>query len=517
MKKLMATLLALTLLATLTSCNSNNKKVIAGFLEKNEIEQVTLQDWRDSAENGNADNNYPADYEEIEYPSLNELLLALDNNKINFAVTTLNTGKYICDQNQALTYLKGDRRIFYKMAMLEENSALCNKINEAITEIKNSTALFDLMNSYITNYATAPSTTVKSNPDFPTYKVGVTGNVPPLDYITADGTPSGFNVAILNLIGEKIGANFEFVSVENNARTTALTTGIIDIIFCENVTEQSDLDEFLFDNKKLILTDYYYSDSAAFVTKDYPIDRIRDIYGIKETNITSFGDLKGKNVGVAAGSYDEQVAREKLPDSYIIPIPLQQLMYSWQTMLMNGTLDAVIEAKSTARNIKEITILDEILASSEKCMAIAKNRTSLQNDMNEVITKFEEDGTIDKLKNKWFNADDYSKVRIEADTDYECPNGVLKYLISSNCVPYEFYDSEWRGYDYELLLMVCKELGYGLELIPFTNDYATAIDAVANGDADIIAAILATEERAEKLLFIPERVNAEMVVCVYNK
>jgi len=515
MKKSVLVLLALAMLTVLAACNGGNEeKVTVGYLERTEIEDVTLEAWRENAENGNANNHFPAGFEEAQYPSLNEMLLALENDKISFFNTTLNTAKYVCDQNESMSYFKSDKRYFYKMAMLEENRDLCDKINGAITGIKNSTELFDLMNTYITNYAAAPATKAEADPDLPTYKVGVTGNVPPLDYIAADGTPGGFNVAILNLIGEKIGVNFEFVSVENNVRTTALTTGVIDIIFCESVTEQSDLSEYLFDNRKLILTDYYYSDADAFVTKDYPIKSIREIYGIQETGITAFDDLSGKNIGVMAGSFEERLAREKFPESNIVPL-LKTELYSYQTMLANGTLDAIVQDRNILKNIENITVLDEVLATVDCNIVLAKDRTQLQSAMNGVLAGFAEDGTIDKLKEKWFNADDYTNIKVEADTDYEAPNGTLKYVVSRNSIPYEYYDEGWKGYEYELMLTVCKELGYGLELVPFEGVEAF-YTAMANGEADFDTNVQYTEERAEKFLFVDEYLSTDLVVCVYD-
>ncbi len=64
-----------------------------------------------------------------------------------------------------------------------------------------------------------------------TIKVGVTGDLPPLDYVSADGQPAGFNTAILSEIAKRLGRNVEVIDIESGARATALNAKQIDVIF----------------------------------------------------------------------------------------------------------------------------------------------------------------------------------------------------------------------------------------------------------------------------------------------
>ena len=64
-----------------------------------------------------------------------------------------------------------------------------------------------------------------------TIKVAVTGALPPMDYVAADGTPAGFNTALLAEISQRMGKNIELVVVDSVGRAAALASGNVDAVF----------------------------------------------------------------------------------------------------------------------------------------------------------------------------------------------------------------------------------------------------------------------------------------------
>lgn len=62
-------------------------------------------------------------------------------------------------------------------------------------------------------------------------KIAITGDIPPIDYINADGKPAGFNTALLAEIGKRLKMNIKTVNVDTGARTAALTSGRVDVVF----------------------------------------------------------------------------------------------------------------------------------------------------------------------------------------------------------------------------------------------------------------------------------------------
>ena len=61
-----------------------------------------------------------------------------------------------------------------------------------------------------------------------------TGALLPMDYVAADGTPAGFNTAILAELGKRLNVNIELVQVDSLGRASALVSGQVDLVFWTN-------------------------------------------------------------------------------------------------------------------------------------------------------------------------------------------------------------------------------------------------------------------------------------------
>lgn len=57
-------------------------------------------------------------------------------------------------------------------------------------------------------------------------KVGVTGDLPPMDYVAPDGRFAGFNTAVLAEIGKRMQRNIKLVQVDSIGRALALSEGV---------------------------------------------------------------------------------------------------------------------------------------------------------------------------------------------------------------------------------------------------------------------------------------------------
>ena len=74
--------------------------------------------------------------------------------------------------------------------------------------------------------------------------------------VAADGTPVGFNTAVLAELGRRIGLNIELVNIESGARTSALMSGRVDAVFWYLVWEGSDKQPSV--PSGILLSDSYY-------------------------------------------------------------------------------------------------------------------------------------------------------------------------------------------------------------------------------------------------------------------
>ena len=122
----------------------------------------------------------------------------------------------------------------FAFLMMEENAALRDEFNAAIADMKADGMLERLVKEQIDGAIDGGEIAPIEMPKIDgadTVKVAVTGALPPMDYVAADGTPAGFNTAVLAEIGNRIGKNIELVVVDSLGRAAALASGTVDAVF----------------------------------------------------------------------------------------------------------------------------------------------------------------------------------------------------------------------------------------------------------------------------------------------
>ena len=119
-------------------------------------------------------------------------------------------------------------------AVRADEATLKADLDKALDEMKEDGSLDKLAKDYITDVdkgQAPPAIDIPLTEGAQTIKVGVTGDLPPLDYVSADGKAAGFNTALLAEIAKRLGKNIEIVDIDSGARAAALSSGQIDVIF----------------------------------------------------------------------------------------------------------------------------------------------------------------------------------------------------------------------------------------------------------------------------------------------
>ena len=174
------------------------------------------------------------------YDSLLSMQMALRSNKIDEIALPEPVGMYLVSNNP-----KYD--IYFSLNMMPStisfgfkngNTALQKEFNSAIASMRKDGTLTRLQKKFVTELAGEPEAVKFTNfKDSKTIRVAVTGDLPPIDFIAADGTPTGYNTAILSEIGRRIKKNIRLVSVEAGARSAALAGERVDVVFWYRNTE----------------------------------------------------------------------------------------------------------------------------------------------------------------------------------------------------------------------------------------------------------------------------------------
>jgi len=201
-----------------------------------------------------------------------DLITAIKTGKIDAAPTMKFTADYFIKRNDDLITIPKKEIIegVIIMAVRSEDQKLKDELDSAITTLQENGMLKKLEDQWITNL---PVTNEPSNIEIPkiegakTYYIGISGDYAPLDYIAANGKPAGYNVALLTEIGKILNVNFEFVSIEAQAKLHALVSKKIDVIFCQYYSKKI---AELFNSQKsrfIITKPYYISDGLHFMVK----------------------------------------------------------------------------------------------------------------------------------------------------------------------------------------------------------------------------------------------------------
>ena len=210
-----------------------------------------------------------ASHTPVFFDNLNAMEMALQSGQINEMSTYRSVARYIIAKDPRFEVLKDHSLEFidsFCFALREGDTELRDSLNTVIKEMQTDGTLDRLTKEYITDISTDKEPPAVELPHFdsaPTIRVAVTGDLPPLDLITADGKPAGFNTAVLAEIGKRLLRNVELVDIDSGARAAALTSNRVDAVFwaivpvSEIIPKDSDKPE------GIALTEPYFKDKTV--------------------------------------------------------------------------------------------------------------------------------------------------------------------------------------------------------------------------------------------------------------
>ncbi len=211
-------------------------------------------------------------------------------------------------------------------------------------------------------------------------------------------------------------------------------------------------------------------------------------------------DLAGKRIGIMRGSVYGTIVSERVRDVDSHGLYVFNTVAEGVQALKARRIDAFIEGKSVCELAVSmnsgIGLLPQTIAPDEIGMCLAKG-SPLTQKFDELITRYKNDGTLSKLREKWMGSD--LGKRSLPKQDWPAPNGDL-HAVCSEYDPMSYVGSsgEIMGYEVEILYNIARELGYTV----YIDDapFSTLIKTVEDGGADVaLGNITITEERGRKV------------------
>ena len=206
--------------------------------------------------------------------------------------------------------------------------------------------------------------TVATSPDFPPFESLEGGKV------------VGIEVDIMELIAKELGVELEIVQMDFDAVLMGIQTAKYDC-GASGITVNADRE------KNMLFTTPYYNAAQVIVVKE-------------GSPITGKADLSGKTVSVQTGTTAESGCLDEG-----ISVQAFNANADAKTALTTGKVDAWVVDNLTAIQMVEegdgLVILEEKMTEEPYAFAFAYGSESLVEEINKILTKLINDGTIEDI------------------------------------------------------------------------------------------------------------------------
>ena len=265
MKRIFAMILALLMLLSLAACGGKEDNVLKlGLLE---IESQGGH--KEHEATVHADRFGVSEY--VYYNNLVSAILDINSGKVDAIALEKSSASYVLARNKALTVVSfddGGYEAAYSMMTMDTNREVYDILNNAIVEIREDGTLDNLIENELRAFI-VKDPEAKELPYFDgakTIKIGVTGDIPPMDFVAADGKAAGFNIALLTEIANRAQVNFELVQIETGSRPMALSSGKVDAVFwTRSITCRECNEAFMENITNTLVTESYFTEQQALI------------------------------------------------------------------------------------------------------------------------------------------------------------------------------------------------------------------------------------------------------------
>lgn len=214
--------------------------------------------------------------------------------------------------------------------------------------------------------------------------IAIPTDAAPYGFVGTDLQPQGLDIDIAKLIADKLGVKLELVPVSSANRIPYLQTGKVALVVSTLGKNP--------EREKVI--DFSIAYSPFY----------QAVFGPKTVAVRGAADLAGKSVGVTRGAMEDQELGRIAPPGVDVKRYEDQnatiaAYSSGQVQLV--ALGASVAGNMMAKNPQLGTEYKLLLKDSPNYIGIAKGEDTLRAKVNEIIGKAREDGSIDRLCQKW--------------------------------------------------------------------------------------------------------------------
>ncbi len=218
--------------------------------------------------------------------------------------------------------------------------------------------------------------------------IATSPDFPPFEELQADGSVTGIEIDILNIICQKLGVELEIKQMSFDSVLPGVQSGKYDVgVSGISVTPKR--------QKNVLFTDAYCLAAQAIVV-------------VEGSEITSKADLTGKKIAVQTGTTAESFCMENkynvssfTANSDAELALVGNKVAAW--VIDDLTAKEMVDAYNAENPAKKLVILDEAMTTEPYAFAFAKGSDSLVAEINKILAEIVADGTVKGIFDK-FNA-----------------------------------------------------------------------------------------------------------------
>jgi polar amino acid transport system substrate-binding protein len=237
----------------------------------------------------------------------------------------------------------------------------------------------------------AADTSLKAVQDKGKLVLGLDDSFPPMGYRNDDNEIVGYDIDLAKEATKRLGVQLVLQPIDWNAKEQELNTKKIDCIWNGfTITEDRE--------KAMSFTKPYLKNAQVVVVK-------------KDSGYTSLASLKGKKVGLQAGSSAADALasakdfRASLKDVIEFKDNLTALMDLEAKGVDAVVMDLIVANDNIKRSGKPYVVLGESLAPENYGVGFRKGDLALRDAVQATLEAMAKDGTIAKISTKWFGQD----------------------------------------------------------------------------------------------------------------
>lgn len=224
------------------------------------------------------------------------------------------------------------------------------------------------------------------------FVLGLDDSFPPMGYRDENGEIVGFDIDTAKEVAKRISVELVAQPIDWAAKEQELATGNIDCIWNGFTITPERLEAMTF-------SDPYVDNAQVAVVR---ID----------SGLNSLDDLKGKKIGVQAGSSAEDAIddTEGFRKSVKEVVEFKDNLTALMDLEIGGVdaviMDLLVANDNIARSGKGIfKVLEEGLANEEYGIGFRKGDVALRDAVQNALNDMAKDGTLAAIATKWFGAD----------------------------------------------------------------------------------------------------------------